>query len=160
MKLILTTLTAICFTFFLYQSAQAHPERSEHIVERITDKLSLTESQQSLLKIYIDEKKQLRAEAKEKRHSKLDAKDNLAFLSDDTYLTVDQLNSKIDAKHAERKAARQASILAFVNFRNSLSVEQREEGARALKRLFKMKKRGGPKGMHEGEGMKMFKKHH
>jgi len=152
MKLILTTLTAIGLAFLISHSVHAHSDKSGRIVKKVTEKLNLTESQQSLLQTYIGEKKQLRMQARElRKERKLNphSMGDLAVLSDDTYLTVDQINNMIDAKHAKRKAARQASIVAFVNFRNSLSVDQRQEGAKVLKRLFKMNKHGKRKGMQK-----------
>ena len=121
----------------------------EEVIKRMTEKLTLDGDQQNFLRTLIDEKRKLSADRKAKREArKAEYKANkesgekskkasgpFAAIAEKDQITVADINSIIDQKHAERQERRQPALKAFVDFRNSLNTVQREQ---AQSKLYKM----------------------
>lgn len=168
MKTIIISITAITaaiiFTTALTVGvAVAKDKNPEKVVERVTEKLSLDSNQQAILYVLIDEKKKLRIELKEQRQAKKAefkaAKESgepinkglLSVLSEKDQISVADINQIINDKQAKRQERQQPVLQAFVDFRNSLSVEQREQAKPIFRRLLR--------GVMGGHGKKKHSRH-
>lgn len=126
-----------------------HDKNPEKMVERVTEKLSLDEKQQDALRVLVSEKQKLRAEKKAQREAKKAQykvakekgqsvnKGPLAALADSDQISVADINKILDEKQAKRRERQQPVLQAFVDFRNSLSAEQREKAQPIFRKLLR-----------------------
>ena len=134
MKIILLVIltTGIAIASIAY--AKSH--KPEKIISRVTEKLSLNETQQNHFRVFIDEKKALRMERRKKHESRKQQRKEgknrtkthenspfVSLLSKDS-ISVEDVNNAIDQIYSLRN---ENVIAAFVTFYNSLDNHQREK---------------------------------
>jgi len=150
MKTIIILLTVlIATTALIAGTAVAKGKNPEKIVERVTEKLSLDSSQQAAFRILIDEKQKLRAKRKAQRQARKEqfkvAKENgertkkgpFSELSQQEQISVADINRVIDEKQAKRRENQQPVLQAFVDFRNSLNTEQRQQARHIFHKILR-----------------------
>ncbi len=134
MKIILLAiLTASIAIASIAHAKRHHPEK---IVTRVTEKLSLNETQQNYFQAFIDEKIALRSDRHKKHKSwklqhtdnkkPINTRDNSPFASllEKDSISVNDVNQAIDEVHTKKS---ERVITAFVTFYNSLDKQQREQ---------------------------------
>jgi len=107
----------------------------DHFVEEITEELSLNNPQQVAFQEFVQVKQSIRQLRKD--HDRKEVKEKFKQLMEKDTITVEEVNGIVGDKMAEKQALKQQAVEKFVNFRNSLTPEQRAEGARILKHMFK-----------------------
>ena len=161
MKTIIISLAVIIATTALIAgTAVAKGKNPEKMVERVTEKLSLDSNQQAAFRTFIDEKQKLRAKRKEQRQARKAqykvAKENgvpitkgpFAALSQQEQISVADINRIMDEKQAERRENLQPVLQAFVDFRNSLNTEQRQQAQHIFRKLLRSVVMGHGKKRH------------
>lgn len=119
-------------------SEKYDPEK--HII-KVTEKLSLNETQQNHLRAFVDEKQALK-QARHAQYATKKADDKkgqrqspFADILEKETISINDINQAIDEAQAKKREKNQAILSSFVTFYNSLSAEQREEAKPMLKKM-------------------------
>ncbi len=108
----------------------------EHMVAKVTDKLSLTETQQASFREFAEAKKALREQVREQRGEKKESRRE-AFnqLTTKDNLQAQEIVDFIDEKRLQKREMMMPVLEKFVVFHNSLDAEQRLKSQKIYKRI-------------------------
>ena len=136
--IIITAIASIGIIGFAY----AKSNNPDKMLARMTEKLSLNDTQQAHFQAFLDEKIALRSERKARFKAKQSQQDEpqpgpFAKLLEQDKLSTDAINQIIDEMYAERREKQQNVLNSFVVFYNSLSKEQQEKVKPMLRKMLK-----------------------
>ena len=124
----------------------------EKFVTKITEKLTLNDSQQTQFRAFLDEKKALKEQRKayrdEKKTNSEKGKKSNPFeklLEQDT-ISANDISAALSNKHSEKLKHKEKMFAAFATFYNNLSAEQRVKAKPMVKKLLSPKKSRKKKG--------------
>ena len=143
MKLITPILITFLLTSTVTTITQAKERDPNKIISHISEKLDLADEQQNSLRSFFDSQQQLRKERKAKRTEKKESRKRdekptgaIAELMQKKQISLDELNEIIDLKHSTKREKIQPSLVAFIEFRNSLTPTKLEQAHPILMRMF------------------------
>ena len=124
----------------------------EKFVTKVTEKLTLNDSQQAQFRAFVDEKKALKEQRKAYREKKKTNSEKgeksgpFAKLLEQDTISANDISAALSNKHNEKLKRKEKMFAAFATFYNSLSVEQRVKAKPLVKKLLSPKKGRKKKG--------------